>query len=178
MKRRVTAQSATGGVERECTVDGTPSERQSQQYSLATILGIWALAAVPMGILGWIVFPLLGPDFESDPLGSGVTRLVLLTLGLVWLFVLSMIIVRREEGDLRWATLKRRLRLNTPRDPATGVPRAMLWLWVIPFLVAVAVVQILLNSPMENAWASIFPFLAEPQGYSSEAIFESHGEAA
>jgi hypothetical protein len=25
------------------------------QYSLAKILGIWALAAAPMGILGWIV---------------------------------------------------------------------------------------------------------------------------
>ena len=58
--------------------------------SLAGILGVWALAAVPMGILSWIVFPLLAPDFESDPLGSGVTRLVLLTLGLIWSFVLSM----------------------------------------------------------------------------------------
>src|SRR5215204_2307830 len=82
-----------------------------EQYSLAKILGIWALAAAPMGILGWVVSPLLAPDFESDPLEFGVTRVVLLTLGLIWLFVLSMIIVRREEGDLRWATLKRRLRV-------------------------------------------------------------------
>jgi len=67
-----------------------------------------------MGILSWIVIPLVAPDFGSDPLGSGVTRIVLLALGLIWLFVLSMIIVRREEGDLRWATVKRRLRLNTP----------------------------------------------------------------
>jgi uncharacterized protein len=148
-------------------------QRRTEQYSFAKILGIWVLAAAPMGILGWIVFPLMAPDAESDPLVSGVTRLVLLTLGLVWLFALSMIIVRREEGDLRWATLKRRLRLNTPREPATGVPRARLWLWVIPFLVAVAVVQLLLNSPMENAWVSVFPFFAEPHGYSSEAIFES-----
>src|SRR5688572_16176203 len=135
---------------------GAPPGRKSmsEQYSLAKILGIWALAAAPMGILGWIVFPLLAPDVESNPLGSGVTRLVLLTLGLVWLFVLSMIIVRREEGDLRWATVKRRLRLNAPREPATGELRARLWLWVIPFLVAVAVVQLLLNSPMENAWVS------------------------
>ena len=93
----------------------------SEQYSLAKILGIWALATAPMGILGWIVFSLVAPDFESDPLGAGVTRLVLLTLGLVWLFVLSMIIVRREEGDLRWATVKRRLRLNAPRDQG-GMP--------------------------------------------------------
>src|ERR671914_985222 len=122
---------------------------RGEQYSLARILGIWALAAAPMGILGWIAFPLLAPDFESDPLGSGVTRVVLLTLGLIWLFVLSMIIVRREEGDLRWATVKRRLRLNTPQEPATGEPRARLWLWVLPFLVGVAVVDIVVNTPLE-----------------------------
>ena len=173
MKRRVAAQAPTDAVERESTVGGPPSDRQSEQYSLAKILGIWALATAPMGILGWAVFPLLGPDPRSYPLGSGVTRVVLLTLGLVWLFVLSMIIVRREEGDLRWATVKRRLRLNTPREPATGEPRARLWLWVAPFLAAVAVVQVVLASRIENVWVSVFPFLAEPPGYSSEALFES-----
>src|SRR5215211_8573393 len=118
-----------------------------EQYSLAKILGIWALAAIPMGILSWVVFPAVSPDFGSDPLGAGVTRIVLLTVGLIWLFVLSMIIVRREEGDLRWVTVKRRLRLNTPRDPKTGQPRARLWLWVVPFLVAVAVVELVLYTP-------------------------------
>src|SRR5215216_2887442 len=157
----------------EATVQGPPREGQREQYSLAKILGIWALAAVPMGVLGWIVFPLLAPDFESDPLGAGVTRLVLLTLGLVWLFVLSMIIVRREEGDLRWAAAKRRLRLNVPRDPTTGQPRARLWLWVVPFLVAVALVELVLNTPIENTWVSVFPFLAEPEGYSLGAILGS-----
>src|SRR5215217_5130402 len=93
-------------------------QMRSEQYSLAKILGIWVIAFSPMGILGWLVFPLRAPDVESDPLGSGVTRLLLLTLGLVWLFVLSMIIVRREEGDLRWATIKRRLRLNQEEAPA------------------------------------------------------------
>ena len=72
-----------------------------KQYSLGRILGIWALAAVPMGILSWIIFRAVSPDFNSDPLEFGVSRIVLLALGLVWLFVLSMIIVRREEGDLR-----------------------------------------------------------------------------
>jgi CAAX protease family protein len=154
---------------------GAPPGRESmsEQYSLAKILGIWALAAAPMAILSWIVFPLVAPDFESDPLAFGVTRLVLITLGLVWLFVLSMIIVRREEGDLRWATLKRRLRLNAPREPATGRPRARLWLWVVPFLVAIALVELLLDPPIEAAWVSVFPFLAEPGSYSLDALFES-----
>ncbi len=148
-------------------------ERQSEQYSLAKILGIWALAAAPMIVLSWIVFPLLAPDAESNPLGAGVTRLVLIAVGLVWLFVLSMIVVRWEEGDLRWATLKRRLRLNTPRDPTTGQPRARLFLWVVPFIVGVAVIELLLNTPLESAWVSLFSFLAEPEGYSFDAILGS-----
>jgi uncharacterized protein len=173
MKMSAEGTSATGGVEREPTVPGVSSGWQNEQYSLAKILAIWALATVPMGVLGWIAFPLLAPDSGSDALGFGVTRLVLLMLGLVWLFVLSMIIVRREEGDLRWTTVRRRLRLNAPREPATGEPRRRLWLWVVPFLVGVAAVDIVLNTPLENAWAAVFPFLAEPAGYSLDAIFQS-----
>jgi hypothetical protein len=123
----------------ETTARTNGASERAKQYSLGRILGIWGLAAVPMGILSWIIFPAVSPDFNSDPLGAGVTRFVLLLIGLIWLFVLAMIIVRREEGDLRWATVKRRLRLNTPRDPKTGESRRNLWLWVIPFLIGIAV---------------------------------------
>ncbi len=125
-----------------------------------------------MGILSWVVFPRLAPDFQSDPLGAGVTRMVLLSLGLIWLFVLSMFIVRQEEGNLRWATIKRRLRLTAPQAPTTGEPRLRLWLWAVPFLVAVALVDFL-NSPLRNIWVSVFPFFREPTGYSADAIFRS-----
>ena len=105
-----------------------------EQYSLARILTIWALAAIPMGILSWLAFPTLSPDFRTDPLGAGVTRVALLTVGLIWQFVLCLIIVRQEAGDLRWATIKRRLRLNQPQDPRTGERGGRLWLWLIPSL--------------------------------------------
>src|SRR5215211_2823353 len=144
-----------------------------KQYSLGKILGIWALAAIPMGTLSWVVFPAVSPDFGSDPLGAGVTRIVLLLIGLIWLFVLSMIIVRREEGDLRWGTVKRRLRLNTPRDPKTGETRRRLWLWVIPFLIGIIVWELALTSYVDGAWVSLFPFFAEPPGYSLGAVLES-----
>jgi membrane protease YdiL (CAAX protease family) len=144
-----------------------------KQYSLARILSIWVLAALPMGILSWIVFPALSPDFSADPLGAGVTRLLLLTTGLIWLFILSMIIVRQEEGDLRWATIRRRLRLNAPRDRATDETNRRLWLWVIPFLVAIIVWEIALKSYVSDLWIAIFPFFAEPSGYSMAAVFES-----
>ncbi|HEY3474106.1 MAG TPA: CPBP family intramembrane glutamic endopeptidase [Anaerolineales bacterium] len=144
-----------------------------EQYSLAKILGIWALAALPMGILSWIVFPAVSPDYVTDPLGAGVTRLGLLAIGLIWLFVLSMIIVRQEEGNLRWATVKRRLWLNRPRDPKTGELRRRLWLWVIPFLFAIVVWELALTSYPDGLWVSIFPFFAEPPGYSFGAVLQS-----
>lgn len=147
------------------------SEEVGPQYSLGRIVGIWALASVPMAVLSWVIFPALSAGF--NPLEAGVTRILLLTIGLVWLFVLSMIIVRHEEGDLRWATIRRRLRLNAPRDPRTGVTRGRLWLWVIPFLLAIIVYEILLRQYVGNAWLSVFPFLAEPDGWGMEALFQS-----
>ena len=146
---------------------------ETGQYSLAEILGLWAAAALPMAVLSWVVFPLVAPDFASDPLGSGVTRVVLLTLGLIWQFILSMIVVRREEGDLRWATIARRLRLNAPRAFKTGEPRRRLWLWLVPALFGIALLEIVLSPAIGRAWVSVFPFLAEPPGYSFDAIFQS-----
>jgi hypothetical protein len=43
-----------------------------------------------------------------------------LRCGLIWLFVLSMIIVDQEEGDLRWATVKARLLLRHAARSETG----------------------------------------------------------
>jgi membrane protease YdiL (CAAX protease family) len=145
----------------------------SDQYSLAKILGIWAAAALPMAILSWIIFPLLAPDFETDPLGSSVMRVVLLTLGLIWLFILSMIIVRQEEGDLRWTTIKQRLRLNPPLDPKTGQKRYRLWLWIVPALIGIALIDAVLASTIDNLWVSVFPFFAEPPGFNFATILDS-----
>ena len=108
--------------------------QEEDQYSLVKILGIWVAGALPMAILGWVAYPALSPDFESDPIGAAYTRFGLIIAGLIWTFVLSLIIVYREEGDLHWETIRRRLWLNTPRDPQTGEPRRVLWLWLIPFI--------------------------------------------
>jgi len=157
----------------ENVIRSNAASKMSEQYSLAKILSIWALAALPMGILSWIVFPALSPDPELDPLGAGVTRIAVLTIGLIWLLILSLIIVRQEEGNLRWGTIKRRLRLNAPRDPKTGETRGRLWLWAVVFVVGIAVWQMLLAPSVNRLWVSIFPFFAEPPSYSMNAIFKS-----
>jgi hypothetical protein len=52
------------------------AENKIQQYSLVQILLIWAAAAVPMGLLGWIVAPALA----ADPAKPGFERLAVLSL--------------------------------------------------------------------------------------------------
>ena len=124
-----------------------------------------------MGILGWIVAPAFTPDIETNPVGVVVARYGALTLGLIWQFILSLIIVYHEEGDLRWTTIRRRLRLNTPRDPHTGEPRQKLWLWAIPLLIVVAVWGMLLAPQLTSLWTAFFPFLAEPSSLSLGTAF-------
>ncbi|MGZ6587674.1 MAG: hypothetical protein ACXVHX_25635 [Solirubrobacteraceae bacterium] len=86
-----------------------------QQYSLAKILGVWA-AAVPMGVLAWVVAPLLRDQLGGrDPLAEAL--LICLTAGLIWQFVLTLILVRRELGGLRWSRVRLALWLQPPRDP-------------------------------------------------------------
>jgi membrane protease YdiL (CAAX protease family) len=142
------------------------------QYTLPQILGIWAAAALPMGILGWVVAPALasGAPTSREAL---TTRVMLLTVGLVWQFVLALIIVYREEGDLRWATIRRRLWLSRPTDPTTGQPRARLWLWLAPLILLIAVWEIALHAPLDQLWVNLFPPFAEPPGFSGRELFES-----
>ena len=115
------------------------------QYSLPRIVSIWAAAALPMWFLGWIVAPALAAVTGAQSIVAvAVTRFGVLTVGLMWLVALSVILVFMEEGSVRWTTLRRRLRLNGPRDPRTGDSRRRLWLWAIPLLVLVAVWGLLL----------------------------------
>ena len=149
----------------------TELNEQEQQYSLAKILGIWALGALPMGILGWIIAP--GLAAIKDPFTAGVIRIWMLTLGLIWQFVLAMIILYREHGNLRWSTIRERLWLQTPQDPKTGEPKKRLWLWLIPGCLLFALFSFVLGPVLTSFWTSIFPFFAEPEGFAFATILES-----
>lgn len=152
--------------------------RSNDQYSLAKILGLWVAVAVPMGILAFVVYPALVPDFEADLIGAGFTRVGLINVGLIWQFVLSMIIVYREEGNLRWETIRRRLWLNTPRDPKTGEPRRKLWLWVIPLILVFFVVLPPIGGFLDGLWVSVFPFFAMPASANLDAFLRAPETAA
>jgi uncharacterized protein len=105
-----------------------------RQYSLAQILAVWAGAAIPMAVLAWVVAPLLGALLGGGDVGFVKALLLCLTAGLIWQFVLTMILTRREQGTLRWSRVRDALWLLSPRDPRSGRVGGRVWLWVIPFV--------------------------------------------
>jgi membrane protease YdiL (CAAX protease family) len=151
----------------------TTAAEDERQYSLFKILAIWAAAVIPMVVLGWVVAPLIGDRIDlgvGDENREAFTRAGLLAIGLIWQFVLVMAIILREEGDLRWSTIRRRCWLNAPRDPKTGQARARLWWWLVPLIALVVFIQM---APLGDLWETAFPFLGEPDKYSFEKLLES-----
>ena len=132
------------------------------QYSLGKILLVWAAAAVPMGILGWLVGPALARNSQTP----GLVRIGVLTAGLIWQFVLLLILLYRETGTLRWSVVRERLWLTTPRSPQTGEPRRRLWWWLVPLVVVTAIFELRVSPVVTRFWVSLFPFLAEPEIYA------------
>lgn len=105
-----------------------------RQYSLAQILAVWAAAAIPMAVLAWVIAPLLGALLGGGTVAFIKALLLCLTAGLIWQFVLVLILVRRELGTLRWSRVRDALWLLPPGDPRSGRVGGRVWLWVIPFV--------------------------------------------
>jgi membrane protease YdiL (CAAX protease family) len=108
-----------------------------RQYSLGQIFGVWAAAAIPMGVLAWIIAPWLRDQLGGeDPFAEAL--LICITAGLIWQFVLVLILLRRELGGLEWPRVRDALWLRPPRDPKTGRVGGRVWWWVLPFIVLFA----------------------------------------
>ena len=115
---------------------GAPGVRISQ-YSIWQVLGVWAAAALPMGALAWLVAPALADRLSGEgnlPLGKAL--LICLTIGLIWQFVLVVILVGREQRTLRWSTIREALWLRSPRSARSGRRGGRVWLILIPLIVA------------------------------------------
>ncbi|HKG10526.1 MAG TPA: CPBP family intramembrane glutamic endopeptidase [Gaiellaceae bacterium] len=125
----------------ETPVDRDPADSvEIPQYSLLKILAVWAAAALPMAALAWLVAPAIKDSFggeENVPLVKAL--LICLTAGLIWQFVLVVILVRREQGTLGWPVVREALWLRAPRNPKTGQRGGRLWLILIPLILLFAV---------------------------------------
>jgi uncharacterized protein len=138
----------------------------SKQYSLTKILAVWASVTVPMGLLAWVVAPAIIPHTSLHP---GLVHWMLMVVGMMWQFVVSLAVLRHELGGLHWPALKKRIWLNIPRDPRSGKPRKVLFLWALPAVAAVGI-GAYLGSWLDSAWTDWLPFLHEPSYTNAQSL--------
>jgi uncharacterized protein len=139
-----------------------PDQADIPQLSPRGIAAVWAAAALPMGLLAWAFAPWLAGRL-SGPGAFARSMITALTMGLVWQFVLVMLLVRREQGTLRWGVLREVLWLRVPTAPRTGRRRGWLWLVVLP-LIAVAAAKDLVPKLPHPESLDLFTFIGTPDG--------------
>ena len=160
--------SSTATLDLETNTRATVSAiaRPITQYSRRTIFSIWAAAAVPMGVLAWIVAPAIADSDSAVDLFRPLVACI--TVGLVWQFALALYLVGREQGTLRWNVLREAMWLRSPRSPKTGKVGGKLWWIVVPITLGLALEEIVSITPPLNR--NIGELLASDAG---EALF--HG---
>jgi membrane protease YdiL (CAAX protease family) len=142
--------------------DAAASAVDIPQLGRRAIFAIWAAAALPMAALAWLVTPVLADRFAGDGIVPMAKALyVSLTLGLVWQFVLVAILVRREQGTLRWSTVREALWLRSPRSPRSGRVGGRVWLVLIPLIVLFGAVH------------ELIPAVAAPENRDFATLVES-----
>jgi membrane protease YdiL (CAAX protease family) len=141
---------------------------KNNQFTLWQVLGTWLAGGAPMWLLGWVAYPSMSAG--RSVVDAGLLRINLFTVGLIWQFVLAMIILYREEGNIRLSTISRRFWLNHPISPKTGETKKALWWWIIPLFLLAAFLEITLRSTLVNLTGTVLPFLAEPKGYDGSAL--------
>jgi membrane protease YdiL (CAAX protease family) len=132
------------------------------QYSLLKIILIWAAVTFPIGVLGWIVAPIISRNIGN----TGIGRTLAISLGLIWQFLLALILLYNENKKLGWKILKNNLRLKHPVFPGTNKTNKILWLVLIPAMGLTAFYQIVVAKYIIGVWTSVFPILSEPPLFS------------
>ncbi len=116
-------------------------ETRPPQYSLGQIAAVWAAAALPMGLLAWIVAP-WAADRIGGPTALTEALLACLAIGCAWQFLLVVVLVAREQRSLRWSRVREALWLRAPRSPRTGLRGGRLWLILIPLVLLFALEEL------------------------------------
>jgi len=146
--------------------DAAVSKVEIPQYRRRAILAVWAAAALPMAALAWLVAPAVADRLSGEgnlPLSKAL--LLCIGLGLIWQFVLVVILVWREQRTLRWSSIRDALWLRSPRSPS-GRTGGRVWLVVIPLMLAYAAVPFVVPSPPSPEARDFGLFLESDAGQS------------
>ena len=120
------------------------------QLGRRAVLAVWAAAAVPMGLLSWVVAPVVASRLDGPaPLARAL--IACLTAGLAWqaLLVAGLVARERRAGLVApgAAGLRRALWLTAPTDDS-GRRRRRAWWWLVPLLAGSALVQLVPSPPV------------------------------
>jgi CAAX protease family protein len=129
------------------------------QYSRKKTVGVWAAAALPMGLLSWVGAPLLA-DAIGGPNALTKALMLLITAGLVWQFVLVLILLAPERRSAAWPGWREALWLRAPK-------RRLAWLLVLPLGILFAAEE-LIPAISHASGRDLGLFLESPAG---EAFF-------
>ena len=153
----------TNGIAQDVTPD-KPAAHEPAQYSIRKILAVWLAATVPMALAAWIAAPALASAMGgANALPQAL--LVTLTIGLVWQFVLVVVLVYRELGGLSWSAACEALWIRAPRSPKTGRRGGRLWLVVALMIAGLILVEAVPAVP-HPVNRDLAPFLGTPAGHA------------
>jgi membrane protease YdiL (CAAX protease family) len=110
-----------------------------------------------MAFLAWIAAPALA-RILTGPTALSRSLILCLSAGLIWQGLLVLIVVRREQGTLRWAVLREALWLKAPSSPRTRRRGGRLWWIVLPAVALLGAEQLLpsLPSPVARDLSAFF----------------------
>jgi membrane protease YdiL (CAAX protease family) len=135
-------------------------------YSLRRVLLIWAASAIPMGIIAYAITPEIVKFTKWSPL---IVYWFAVNLGLVWQFILALIVLKMDGNKLNWQTVVTRMKYQRPINPKTGKSSYWLLLWTIPFILLSAVIQMgVINLP--NVDALISPLIKNLPQYDMSSL--------
>lgn len=153
----------------------TSIKKEDEQYSLAKIIVIWALATAPMAFFAYFVTPAVIKYFNiPSSIPAFLVFWPFMILGLIWQFVLSLIIVHKECGDIKWQTIKKRMQYNKPSNPKTGKYSYKLFWWVIPFIAFSYLSQYI---PLPDI-SSVLPFINDLPQYNLQQVISPEYKGA
>ena len=139
------------------------NEMVVKQYGIGKIVGLWALVALPMVLFRFVLMPILVPIVPFHP---GILYWIMMIIGMIWQFVLSVIVLRRELGVLNWVKLKNRLWLNHPVHPKTHKVYKLAYAFTIPIILYAFFFESSgLFGFIEEAINRLIPFMA-PEDYT------------
>lgn len=126
-------------------------DEKDEQYGLERIMAIWVSIALPMPILAFIIVPLVSKNVSMD---KAMVFWLAIILGMMWQCVVSLYILKKELGTLKWSVLKERIRLVKPKSPK-------IFLWLIPSFIICFLVEVTMFDPITEFVGKQFPGLKE-----------------